>query len=403
MTWSISWLRRMGPATAALVAVALAASAASMPTAVRPGETVVFLGDSITWQNLYPAYIESYFLRAHPDWNLRFVNLGVRGDTAADALARLRRDLVPLRPDRVLILLGMNDGGYRGRNRLLLRAYLANLEQLLEGIRANTTAQIMLLTPTCVDPVDARRQRYNLMLADMARAVVELGQRKDIPVLKLHQDFAAALDWARAQPSPVQLMHDPIHPGPAGHLVIARFLLRHLGAGREKRTVIDANSLSWHENRSQFKLGHHHDNIYLPPAARSINAGFNQHLLVLDGLAQNIRLCVGDTDLGSFTPAQMQAGIDLNRIDAAPWVREAKILYRLLQEKWRLSYYLWDPRDLGPDALLAPSPPRPPKAIIDLNEAYRQLNRVSAQIDSRPLPPQTVYHLEIIRQSKAQP
>ncbi|MBW1870958.1 MAG: hypothetical protein JRJ19_02780, partial [Deltaproteobacteria bacterium] len=118
----------MKPVCAALIFLLVTGSSNLLKAETNPSpfpiparnNTIVFLGDSITWQNLYTDYVENYFLRHYPEKNLRFVNLGVRGDTAAGAIRRLDRDLLPLKPDLVLIMLGMNDGGYRGKNHFLL-------------------------------------------------------------------------------------------------------------------------------------------------------------------------------------------------------------------------------------------------------------------------------------------
>ena len=50
--------------------------------AIRDGDRVVFLGDSITEQRLYTTYIETYALTRHPGWKLSFRNVGWGGDTS---------------------------------------------------------------------------------------------------------------------------------------------------------------------------------------------------------------------------------------------------------------------------------------------------------------------------------
>src|SRR6187455_2186005 len=82
----------------------LGALSAAEPKASPPkfvpasGDTIVFLGDSITAQCLYTQYIEDYFYTRYPQLRLRFHNAGVSGDTAADALARFDRDVAAYRP-----------------------------------------------------------------------------------------------------------------------------------------------------------------------------------------------------------------------------------------------------------------------------------------------------------------
>ena len=58
---------------------------------LKDGDTLVFLGDSITHQCLYTQYVEDYFYTRYPKTRIHFHNAGVGGDRASDALTRLRR------------------------------------------------------------------------------------------------------------------------------------------------------------------------------------------------------------------------------------------------------------------------------------------------------------------------
>src|SRR3954471_20977458 len=55
---------------------------------LKDGDTIVFLGDSITHQCLYTQYLEDFFYTRFPNIHLRIHNAGVGGDRASDALAR---------------------------------------------------------------------------------------------------------------------------------------------------------------------------------------------------------------------------------------------------------------------------------------------------------------------------
>lgn len=72
------------------------------------GETIVALGDSLTYgtgaerDQAWPAVIQ----QRH---GVPIINRGVPGDTTADALQRLDRDVLALSPRLVIVLLGGND------------------------------------------------------------------------------------------------------------------------------------------------------------------------------------------------------------------------------------------------------------------------------------------------------
>ena len=116
----------------------------------KEGDTIVFLGDSITQQCLYTQYVENYFYTRMPHVRLRFHNAGVSGDTIADALVRFDRDVAAYRPQYVAILLGMNDGAAKQFETPLFDTYRADLQRLLDKIKA-VGAVPVLITPTMYD------------------------------------------------------------------------------------------------------------------------------------------------------------------------------------------------------------------------------------------------------------
>src|SRR5215210_2745971 len=97
--------------------------------ALRDGDTVVFLGDSITAARTYGKLVENYTLLRFPDRKLRFVNAGVGGDTAAGGLKRLKRDVFSHKPTVVIVAYGVNDIGWG------LKADDEHKKAYLEGVR----------------------------------------------------------------------------------------------------------------------------------------------------------------------------------------------------------------------------------------------------------------------------
>ena len=94
------------------------------------GETIVFLGDSLTQDGDWAAWF--------PEYNV--VNQGVGGDTTDDVLARLDR-VVAARPDSVLLLVGTNDLATRRSVEHLVR----NIQSILVQLRRDLPGSRMLL------------------------------------------------------------------------------------------------------------------------------------------------------------------------------------------------------------------------------------------------------------------
>lgn len=73
------------------------------------GGRYVFLGDSITKQAYWIEPLTTALYVLYPTTTFRFVNAGIAGDSARDALPRLKEDVIDFAPDRVTVMFGMND------------------------------------------------------------------------------------------------------------------------------------------------------------------------------------------------------------------------------------------------------------------------------------------------------
>src|SRR4051812_23914182 len=91
------------------------ARAARADYALRNGDTVVFLGDSITAARTYGRIVENYTLLRFPGRKVRFINSGWGGDTAAGGLARLDRDVFAHGATVLIVAYGINDIGWGTR------------------------------------------------------------------------------------------------------------------------------------------------------------------------------------------------------------------------------------------------------------------------------------------------
>src|SRR5882724_5557752 len=113
MTITMNCIFRLSILTALLVPEA--ASAQPSDFAIRDGDVVVFLGDSITAERTYGKIIENYTLLRYPNRKVKFINAGVGGDTAAAGLARLQRDVFDRGATLVTVAYGINDIGWGGK------------------------------------------------------------------------------------------------------------------------------------------------------------------------------------------------------------------------------------------------------------------------------------------------
>lgn len=107
-------------------------------TAPTAGRTVVAFGDSLV-EGVGATPGRDFVSLLEARTGVPIVNAGRRGDTTADALARLERDVLSRDPRVVIVLLGGNDFlGRVPRDRTF-----AQLSQIVERIRARGAAVIL--------------------------------------------------------------------------------------------------------------------------------------------------------------------------------------------------------------------------------------------------------------------
>lgn len=231
----------------------LAAPARSAALDLQDGDTVVFLGDSITHQCLYTQYVEDFFHTRFPERRIHFHNAGVGGDKAADVLARFDDDVAAFRPKYVTVLLGMNDGQYEDFKPEIFATYAADMTRTLERIKA-IGATAILLSPTMFDfPVvewrkdDAtyrfrgqpRSPNYNAVMAYFGAWGRSQAYERSLPFVNLWgplNDFTAQ---ERAAHPRFTLLSDAIHPGPGGHVIMAAAMIDTLQADRRSVSAIN--------------------------------------------------------------------------------------------------------------------------------------------------------------------
>lgn len=243
-----------------MVALACAAALASPAAefALRDGDRVVFLGDSITEQRLYTTYLEAYALTRHPAWRLTFRNVGWGGDTSwlrqrahpdegqlfaaegADLDARveksvaqgLGRDVLPLKPTFVTVKFGMNDHSYQTFRPDIFRAYTrsqAEIAQVLQGAGARVT----FLTPQPIEDKrpDPDQDVRNQSLRRFSDGLKEVAGRTRAGFVDQFDPYLRLMLAARAgDPKAVIGGGDAVHPGPAGQTIMAWAVLKGLGA-----------------------------------------------------------------------------------------------------------------------------------------------------------------------------
>jgi lysophospholipase L1-like esterase len=364
-----------------LIATGLALCAAGAragdpaPVALGDKETVVVYGDSITEQNLYSAYLETFLASRFPGKQIGTFNLGWGGDTALGGTRRFGRDVAPVGPTLVFVDFGMNDGGYKPFQQSVYDAYLASQGELADEI-AKVGAREVLFTTSPIDP-DRRPDgdAYTGMLARMADGVLRMGGERGIPVIDLFHPMLEVQRVAKEKDPGFTMIPDSVHPDPAGHLVMAYLAMRRIDAPRvvgeitvkagraEAAGGASVSGVRARYGGTELGLGLEFLPFYVPPEARPalrlvpLEDELNRFRLRADVGASGADRWVVSVDgatAGTFTPGELASGVDLALLDEAPWCAAGRRLWEAAQYRWQKHFEAWRRMALAPSPTMLP-------------------------------------------------
>ena len=183
--------------------------------------TIAGLGDSLTqgWM-VKKGFFDRFCDRLsekHPKAEIKRINAGIPGDTAAGGLYRLDR-LISQFPDWVVVQFALNDC-YSGVD-------VADFEQSIESIAKKLLQKeiVPILATSC--PVldsgflESADQFYS--------AIAQVGDRLKVLVARLDEY------WLQNQPPRPEALYqwDGVHPTDEGHALMAEGLLKSVEAGK---------------------------------------------------------------------------------------------------------------------------------------------------------------------------
>ena len=216
---------------------------AEMPMAhIAPGERIVFFGDSITHGGGYIFYIQMLEDLRYQGSGTVMMNAGISGDTAGGGCRRWDYEVLPMKPDRVFVMFGMNDVGItfyktmepteeeQKRRQNNLTNYANNQKRLAEMI-LKEGKKLVLMTPTAYDQygdvkADNKVAANEPGLATCAEIVRNLAKEKNLGLVELYEPYTAQL---KAHPELHLCGQDRVHPQGVGHLLMAALILEATG------------------------------------------------------------------------------------------------------------------------------------------------------------------------------
>ena len=217
--------------------------------ALRDGDTVVFLGDSITAARGYTKIVEHYTLMRFPERQVKFFNAGWGGDTTEGARQRLERDVFSHGATVVTVAFGVNDIGWGMKaDEEHKQRYLAGVRGIIEECQRRQVRVFICSPAITAEAPDKAETGFlqqmtdeGLTLAkslgagaiDLQRGMREVQRR----VLAANEKLPDAKNHSTLH------LADGVHLSDLGQLAMAFALLQGLGAPGEVSSVeIDAKT-----------------------------------------------------------------------------------------------------------------------------------------------------------------
>ena len=204
---------------------------------------IVFLGNSITYAGSYVNYVEAYWKLKHPDMKAEFINLGLSSETVSglsepnhakgkfprpDLRERLDRALTLIQPDLIFACYGMNDGIYLPFDEDRFSKFQTGIHHLHERA-LEAGAEIIHLTPPVYD--ERKGVAYAEVMNQYADWLIQQQDSAGWKTIDIHWPMQKSLENERKIDSSFAYARDGIHPNQKGHWVMAKEVLKYLGAG----------------------------------------------------------------------------------------------------------------------------------------------------------------------------
>jgi lysophospholipase L1-like esterase len=230
---------------ALLLLVLLAVHPALAAEALKPGDNVAIIGDSITEQKLYSLYMESYLLMCKPVESLTATQFGWSGETAGGFLGRMNYAFVPFKANAATTCYGMNDGGYSPMNPGKAKTYRDNQTAIVRKMKEAGVRFIVVGSPGAVDFDTFRKgdpaqpPMYNKTLSELRDIAREVAEKEGVAFANVFDPMIAAMGPAKAKYGKDYHVcgGDGFHPGPNGHLIMAYAFLKGLGCDGHIGTI----------------------------------------------------------------------------------------------------------------------------------------------------------------------
>ena len=194
---------------------------------LKKGDRLAIIGDSITEQKMYSRYMEAYLAACVPELEVTVRQYGWGGETAPGFLARMTNDCLRFNPTVATTCYGMNDHGYGAYRQDIGDRYRRAQTTIVQSFKASGT-RVVLGSPGCVSK---KAEALNLNLCELRNLDIDIAGQEQVGFADVFWPMFTAGRAAQLRYATNYAIAggDGVHPGGAGHLVMAYAFLRGLG------------------------------------------------------------------------------------------------------------------------------------------------------------------------------
>ena len=209
---------------------------------LQPGDRLAIVGDSITEQKMYSRLMETYLTACMPELRVTVRQYGWGGETAEGFRGRMTNDCLRFQPTIVTTCYGMNDHRYTNYDSKNGAWYRDNQEAIVQAFKA-AGARVVLGSPGCVGPRvpwgKTSSDEMNLNLCELRNIDLAIAAREGVAFADVFWPMLT-LGWKATRqfkPNYAIAGKDAVHPGWAGHVVMATAFLNSLGLDGDLGTI----------------------------------------------------------------------------------------------------------------------------------------------------------------------
>lgn len=209
---------------------------------LRKGETVLFIGDSITdcsrgrhnniyaWAPLhhgtsYVSDVEAELICSYTDLQIKILNMGISDNTIRDLKERWQTDVLDWDPDWVFVFIGINDVWKQFQYPNVAdkwvqpEEYERTYRELIEQTKPHVRGMV-LVTPYYLETY--RGDAMLMRMEEYADIVRRLAREYDLKCVDMQRAWDKLLEKVTTH----QLSYDRVHPNHVGHVYMAKQIMK---------------------------------------------------------------------------------------------------------------------------------------------------------------------------------